>query len=186
MTQETFFSRQPEWERCQRLVSGLEKLRDGGSSLMHAHLPIDVLQMVFHRLLGDMATRSNGFVTQPMQNQIDDLFFSSISVAKLYQRTTRPSASRCGKTSDVEPTVHAIGSAATILKIKRLTRFARATPGADPATKVIRMDAVAYGTILQFLSRLAEIFQDLAVDKFDLPCRIRGRHKPRNAVDDQA
>ncbi len=125
MTQETFFSRQPEWERCQRLVSGLEKLRDGGSSLMHAHLPIDVLQMVFHRLLGDMATRSNGFVTQPMQNQIDDLFFSSISVAKLYQRTTRPSASRCGKTSDVEPTVHAIGSAATILKIKRLTSFAR-------------------------------------------------------------
>src|SRR5712692_2272066 len=48
------------------------------------------------------------------------------------------------------------------------------------------MDSVAGGPILQFLSGLAEVFQDLPVDKFDLARRIRGRHKPRNAVDDQA
>ncbi len=48
------------------------------------------------------------------------------------------------------------------------------------------MEGVARGPILQFLSGLAEIFQDLTVDKFDLACRIRCRHKPRNAVDDLA
>jgi hypothetical protein len=67
---------EPERKRRQHLVSGLEKLRDDGSPLMHAHLPIDVLQMIFDRLLGDIAPRSNGFVAQPLQNQIDDLFFS--------------------------------------------------------------------------------------------------------------
>jgi hypothetical protein len=65
-----------ERERRQRLVSGLQKLRDDGSPLMHAHLPIDVLQMIFNRLLGDMATRGYRFVAKPLQNQIDDLFFS--------------------------------------------------------------------------------------------------------------
>ena len=34
---------EPERERWQCPVSGFEKFRDGGSSLMHAHLPIHVL-----------------------------------------------------------------------------------------------------------------------------------------------
>jgi len=48
------------------------------------------------------------------------------------------------------------------------------------------MEGVTRGPILQFLSGLAEIFQDLTVDKFDFACRIRGRHKSGNAVDDVA
>ena len=48
------------------------------------------------------------------------------------------------------------------------------------------MDSVAGVPILQFLSRLAEIFQELAVEQFDLARGIQGAHKPGNAVDDQA
>src|SRR6266853_2428449 len=88
--------------------------------------------------------------------------------------------------SKVEPTVHSIGSTATSLQITRLPSCDGPPIGFDHARKVIRMDGVAGGPILQFLSGLAEVFQDLAVDKFDLACRIRGRHKPRNTVDDQA
>src|SRR6202521_3153206 len=48
------------------------------------------------------------------------------------------------------------------------------------------MDGVADGPILQFLSRLAEIFQGLPVEKFDLACRIQRAHEPRHRVDDLA
>src|SRR5229473_3955273 len=88
--------------------------------------------------------------------------------------------------SKVEPTVHSIGSTATSLHIARLPSFDRPLIGVDHARKVIRMDGVAGGPIPQFLSGLAEIFQDLTVDKFNLTCRIRCRHKSRNAVDDLA
>jgi hypothetical protein len=47
------------------------------------------------------------------------------------------------------------------------------------------MHSVAGGPILQFLSRLAEIFQELTVEKFNLAGRVQGTHKPRNTVDDQ-
>src|SRR6266853_1507247 len=47
------------------------------------------------------------------------------------------------------------------------------------------MDSVTGGPILQFLRRLAEIFQELAVEKLDLACGTQGTHKPRNGVDDQ-
>ena len=69
--------------------------------------------------------------------------------------------------------VHAIGTTATIFNIKRLPSFDGAPIGVDHVRKVIRMDSVAGGPILHFLNRLAEIFQDLAVDKFDLACCIR-------------
>jgi hypothetical protein len=45
------------------------------------------------------------------------------------------------------------------------------------------MDGVTGGPLFHFISRLAEILQDLAVEKFDLTCRVRGRDKARNAVD---
>src|SRR5260370_42435420 len=48
------------------------------------------------------------------------------------------------------------------------------------------MEGVARGPILQFLSRLAEILQDLTVEKFDLARCVQGTHKPGNGVDDQA
>jgi len=48
------------------------------------------------------------------------------------------------------------------------------------------MESVTGGPILQFLSRLAEILQDLAVEEFNLARRIQGTHKPRNCVDDPA
>src|SRR5260221_9274481 len=90
------------------------------------------------------------------------------------------------KPSNLEPSVHAIGSTATILEIKGLPGFDRTPPGLAHARKVIRMDHVAGGPILQLLSRGAEVFQELPVDEFDLASRAQGSHKPGNAVDDQA
>src|SRR5258708_40098229 len=76
--------------------------------------------------------------------------------------------------SKVEPTVHSIGSTATSLHIARLPSFDRPLIGVDHARKVIRMDGVAGGPILQFLSRLAEIFPDIAGKKFRDTGRISG------------
>ncbi len=67
----------------------------------------------------------------------------------------------------MEPAVHAIGAPLAELENIRLPGFDRASPRVDHARKVIRMDSVAGGPILQFLSGLAEIFQELAVEKFD-------------------
>jgi hypothetical protein len=48
------------------------------------------------------------------------------------------------------------------------------------------VDGVGGGPILQFLNRLAEIFQDLAVEELNLTCSIHGTHEPGNAIDNQA
>src|SRR6266446_963995 len=91
-----------------------------------------------------------------------------------------------GESARLEPAVHAIGTPLAELKIMRLPGFDRALPRVDHARKVIRMDSVAGGPILQFLGRLAEILQELAVEELDLARGIQGTHEPRNAVDDQA
>ncbi len=91
-----------------------------------------------------------------------------------------------GQSARLEPAVHTIRTPLAKLKHIRLPGFDRAPPRVDHARKVLRMDSVASVPILQFLSRLAEIFQDLAVDQFDLARGIQGTHKPRNAIDDQA
>ncbi|OLE63219.1 MAG: hypothetical protein AUG04_06295 [Deltaproteobacteria bacterium 13_1_20CM_2_69_21] len=91
-----------------------------------------------------------------------------------------------GETARLEPAVHTVGSTLTKLIRIRLPGFDRVLPRVEQARKVIRMDGVAGGPILQFLGRLAEIFPDLAVEKFHLACRTHGAYKPRNGIDDQA
>ena len=48
------------------------------------------------------------------------------------------------------------------------------------------MDSVAGVPILQFLSRLAEIFQELTVEELDLAGGTQGTDKPRDAIDEMA
>src|SRR6266478_3044896 len=91
-----------------------------------------------------------------------------------------------GDSARLEPAVHAIGTPLTELENIRLSGLDRAPPRVDHAREVIRMDGVAGGPILQVLSRLAKIFQELAVEEFDLARGTQGTHEPRNAVDDQA
>src|SRR5580658_6858340 len=74
----------------------------------------------------------------------------------------------------LEPAIYAIGTPLTEFKNVRLPGFDRALPRIDHARKVFRMDSVASAPILQFLSRLAEIFQNLPVEEFDLACRTQG------------
>src|SRR5216684_7808115 len=73
-----------------------------------------------------------------------------------------------GQSARVEPAVHAIGTPLAQLKIIRLPGFDRVPPCINHAREVTGMDSVAGGPILQFLSRLAEIFQDLAVEELNL------------------
>src|SRR5882762_9638017 len=48
------------------------------------------------------------------------------------------------------------------------------------------MDSVAGGPVLQLLGRLAEIFQELAVEEHHLARGTQGTYKPGNAIDDKA
>src|ERR1700730_9759584 len=73
-----------------------------------------------------------------------------------------------------------------MLELKRLTCFDGAPPDIDHARDVVRMEGVARRPPLQFLGSLSEILQGLAVEKLDLARRTMGRHKPGNAVEDQA
>src|SRR5260221_9707941 len=91
-----------------------------------------------------------------------------------------------GKRARLEPTVHAIGSTLTKLILVRLPGFPRAPPQVDHARKVVRMDGIAGRPILQFLTRLAEILQDLAIQKLHLAGGTQGTHHARNGIDDQA
>src|SRR5260370_24108977 len=58
--------------------------------------------------------------------------------------------------------------------------------GGDHTSTIIGMNGVSVGPILQFLNRLAEIFQDLPVQEFNFAGRIHGTYQAGNAVDDQA
>ena len=83
-----------------------------------------------------------------------------------------------GESARLEPAVRAIGPTLTMLILIRLPGFDRAPPRIDHARKVIRMDSVADGPILQFLSRLAEVVQDLAVEKFDFARGLKVHTNP--------
>src|SRR5579862_9457468 len=66
--------------------------------------------------------------------------------------------------SRLEPVVHAVGSKATVLEIRCLTRFKRPLPGVHGARKVVRMKSVVCRPVLQFSGSLTEVFEDLAVE----------------------
>jgi len=111
-------------------------------------------------------------------------FRSSMSVNNMYQPVIRPSVSRAGgrviETSGTRHR-HAAGGA----QDHAAARFRASASTHRSREEIIRMDSVEVGRILPFLSRLAEIFQGLAVEKFDLTGRTQGKHKSRNGVDDQ-
>src|SRR5260370_33568403 len=91
-----------------------------------------------------------------------------------------------GQSPNLEPAVLAIGTSATVLTVVGMPGFDRTSKGGDHARKVIRMNDVAGGPTLQFLRRLAEIFQDLVVEELKFPCRTHGAYEPGNAIDDHA
>jgi len=56
--------------------------------------------------------------------------------------------------------------------------------GLDYAGKVIRMNDIDQGPVLQLLVCFAEILQGLAVEKLDVAPCARRRHQPGNVIDD--
>src|SRR5258708_34705441 len=91
-----------------------------------------------------------------------------------------------GMVANLKPAVYAIGAADPDLDVIGVPGFDRIYMCGHQASVVIRMDDVAGGPILQFLSRLAKIFHELAVEQLGLTRRIRGSHEPGNAINDQA
>src|SRR5262249_54002943 len=72
----------------------------------------------------------------------------------------------------------------TLLNVIGLARFDRFSPRLDCARKIVRMNNVGPGPVLQLLSCLAEILQNLTVEVLDLAGCSRRMHEPWNVVDD--
>src|SRR5580704_13961413 len=86
----------------------------------------------------------------------------------------------------MEPTVYTISTTQTMINIVGITGLDRMSPGGDRVGEVAGVNCFTGGPPLQVLERLAEIFQNLAVDEFNLAPRSHGCHESRNSVDDQA
>ena len=86
--------------------------------------------------------------------------------------------------ANLEPSVNAISASATVLNLIDLPRFDRLFARLDYARKVIRMNGIDEGPVLQLLICFAEILQGLAVEKLHLAHCARRSHEPGNVVDD--
>ncbi len=64
--------------------------------------------------------------------------------------------------------------------------FDRAPPGGDRPREIIWVDGFAGTPAFQFFKSLAEVFQDLVVDEFDLAFRSHYGYQAGDAIDDQA
>ena len=86
----------------------------------------------------------------------------------------------------MEPTVDAIGAAATALKVERITGFDRLPDRGERMWPVIRMKRVSLSPPSQFLDRLAKIFQVVAIAGVQFTGRCPKRDESRNAIDDSS
>src|SRR6185295_4222265 len=86
--------------------------------------------------------------------------------------------------ANLEPSIHAISSPATMLNAIDLPRFDRFGTCLDHARKIIRMNGIDQGPVFQLLARIAEILQGLAVEEFHVAHSARRSHEPGNVVDD--
>src|SRR5262249_690258 len=86
--------------------------------------------------------------------------------------------------ANLKPSVNAISTPATVLNVIDLPRFDGLHTGLDYPRKIIRMNGIDEGPVLQLPMCFAEILQGLAVQKLHLAHCTRGSHKPGNVVDD--
>src|SRR5262249_4266748 len=82
------------------------------------------------------------------------------------------------------PTVDAVRTAATVLNLINLSRFDRLFARLDYARKIVRMNSIDEGPVLQLLSCLTEILQGLSVQKLHFAHGTGHSHEPGNVVDD--
>src|SRR6185295_12829241 len=85
--------------------------------------------------------------------------------------------------ANLEPSINAISSPATLLNAIDLPRFVRFGTCLDHARKIIRMIGIDQGPVFQLHARPAEILQRLAVEKFHFAHSSRRSHEPGNAID---
>jgi hypothetical protein len=90
-----------------------------------------------------------------------------------------------GQAAHVEPAVDSVSAAEAGLRFVGMAGFERLPPPGEGIWAVFRMKAVAGRPTFQFFERRAEIFQDLAVDEFELAGRRHESAEGRNAVVDR-
>ena len=86
--------------------------------------------------------------------------------------------------ANLEPPVNAVSASATVLDFIDLPGFDGFGACLDDARKIIRMNGADEGPVLQLLICLAEILQDLPVEKLHFAHRAHRGHEPGNVVDD--
>src|ERR1700722_2306860 len=127
----------------------------------------------------DLAFSSKAFPSSPWALPVVNVCQQYVPAGNTTFRISR------GEGARLKPAVHTVGAPLAEFKIMRLPGFEPALIYVDHARKVIRRDSLEVGRIFPFLDRLAEIFQGLTVEKLDLACGTQGKHKSRNAIDDQ-
>src|SRR5215469_1321277 len=85
----------------------------------------------------------------------------------------------------MEPSVSTIRAPNTGLDVKDLARLDRPSYRLHYARKVLMMNDIGSGPVLQFLTCLAEILQDLVVEKFHLTRWAHRMHEPGNVIGDR-
>src|ERR1700757_488579 len=86
--------------------------------------------------------------------------------------------------ADLEPSVHSVCTPAAVLNLVDPALFDRLDASLDYARKVIRMNGISQGPVLQLLICLTEILEGLAVQKLHFAHCAHGRHHPRDVIDD--
>src|SRR5215469_271488 len=88
------------------------------------------------------------------------------------------------ETAYLEPSVHSVRTPAAMFDVIDTPLFDRFDASFDYAGKIIRVNGITQGPVLQVVTCFAEILQGLTVEKFDLTHCAHGRHHPRDVIDD--
>src|SRR6266403_4226665 len=86
----------------------------------------------------------------------------------------------------MKPPVRTVSTAQTVVNVIGIPGFDRVPPCGDRLREIIRVDGFAGTPTFQFFKSLAEVFQVLVVDEFDLAFRSHYGYQAGDAIDDQA
>src|ERR1700757_1118671 len=88
------------------------------------------------------------------------------------------------ETADLEPSVYSVSTSAAVFDVIDTPLFDRFDASFDYAGKIIGVNGISQGPVLQLLIRFTEILECLAVQKLHFAHCAHGRHQPRDVIDD--
>jgi hypothetical protein len=82
----------------------------------------------------------------------------------------------------VKPSINAIETTQTVVKVVRSPGFQRTLPGCDRVLPIIGMNRITGSPILQIFERPAKVFLHSFVDELELAARCHDSYQRRNAI----